>query len=89
MTKSEPMKITLLTNLSGEIICAKYRLSTPHKSNNITTEITPSPEQELHEIDIPAGLYQHIVEGTLDSEIFNYRVEGAGEQARLVKGSAK
>jgi hypothetical protein len=83
------MKITLLTNLSGEIICAKYRVSTPHKTSDITSQITPSPEQELHEIDIPAELYPHILEGTLDSEIFNYRVEGAGEQARLVKGSAK
>ena len=89
MTKSEPMKITLLTTLSGEIICAKYRLGPAHENSNITTQITPSPEQELHEIDIPAELSQHVLEGTLDSTIFNYRVEGVGEQAKLVKGSAK
>jgi hypothetical protein len=85
MTKSEPMKITLLTTLAGEIICAKYRLSPPHENSNITTQVTPSPEQKLHEIDIPAELCQHILEGTLDSEIFKYRVEGVDEQAKLVK----
>ncbi len=83
------MKITLLTNSSGEILCARYRANTPHQSSHITTQIEPSPDQELHEIDIPVELSHHILEGTLDSEIFNYRVEGVGEKAKLVKGSAK
>jgi hypothetical protein len=83
------MKITLLTNLSGEIIGAKYRAITPHETSHITTQITPSPEQAVHEIDIPAELSQHILEGTLDSEIFNYRVEGDGQNAKLVRGAAR
>lgn len=84
------MKITLLTDLSGEIICARYRASSPHESSSlITTQITPAPEQKLHEFDLPAELSNHILEGTLDSEIFNYRVEGTGEKATLVKISAK
>jgi hypothetical protein len=89
MTKSEPMKITLLTNLSGRIICARYRANTPHESSNIATQINPSPEQQVHEIDIPAELCQYVLEGTLDREIFNYRVEGVGQKAKLVKGAAK
>jgi hypothetical protein len=89
MTKSEPMKITLLTNLSGKIICARYRASTPHESSHITTQIRPSPEQQVHEIDIPAELCQHVLEGTLDLEIFKYKVEGVGQRAKLVKESAK
>ncbi len=83
------MKITLLTNLSGKIICARYRASNPHESSYITTQIKPSPDQHVHEIDIPAELCQHVLEGTLDREIFKYRVEGAGQRAKLVKGSTK
>jgi hypothetical protein len=83
------MKITLLTNLSGEIIGARYRASIPYESSFIATQIKPSPEQQVHEIDIPDELCQHILEGTLDREIFKYRVEGVGQKAKLVKGSAK
>jgi hypothetical protein len=83
------MKITLLTNLSGNIICARHGASTPHESSHIATQIKPSPEQQVHEIDIPAELCQHILEGTLDREIFKYRVEGVGQRAKLVKGSAQ
>jgi hypothetical protein len=83
------MKITLLTNLSGEIIYATYRASIPAQTTFTATQIKPSPEQEVHEIDIPAELSQHVLEGTIDSEIFNYRIERAGQGAKLVKGSAK
>jgi hypothetical protein len=83
------MKITLLTNLSGKIICARYRASTPHEASFIGTQINPAPEQRVHEIDIPAELSQHILEGTLDREIFKYKVEGAGQRAKLVRASAK
>jgi|GEM_PF-3760249 len=83
------MKITLLTNLTGTIIGARYRAGTSHESSHITTQIKPSPEQRVHEIDIPAELCQHVLEGTLDQEIFNYKVEGVGQRAKLVKGSAK
>ena len=83
------MKITLLTNLSGEIICARPRASTPRENSLMTTQIKPSSEQWVHEIDVPAELFQHILENTIDREIFNYRVEGVGQEAKLVKGSAK
>jgi hypothetical protein len=88
-TKSEPMKITLLTNLSGEIICATYRASIPAQTTFIATQIKPSPEQQVYEIDIPAELSQYILEGTIDREIFNYKVERVGQEAKLVKGPAK
>jgi hypothetical protein len=88
-TKCEPMKITLLTNKSGEILCASHHAGIPHESDFITTQIKPSPEQEVHEIDIPSELYQHILEGTIDREIFHYKVERVGKEAKLVKGSAK
>ena len=52
-------------------------------------QIKTSPEQEVHEIDIPAELFQHILENTIDREIFNYRVERVGQEAKLVKRSAK
>lgn len=83
------MKITLLTNSSGEIICASYRASTAYESSHLATQIKPSPEQQVHEIDVPAEFSQHILEGTLDTEIFNYSVEGVGERAKLVRRSAK
>jgi hypothetical protein len=83
------MKITLLTNLSGEILGAGHRTGVPDVNSLITTQIKPSPEQEVHEIDIPAELSQHILEGTIDREIFNYRVEKVGREAKLVKGSKK
>jgi hypothetical protein len=83
------MKITLLTNKSGEILCASHRAGIPHESSFISTQIKPSPEQEVHEMDLPAELYQHILENTIDREIFNYRVERVGQEAKLVKGSAK
>jgi hypothetical protein len=83
------MKITLLTNLSGEIIGASHRANVPLAGTTILTQIRPSAEQEVHEIDIPAELSQHILDGTIDREIFNYRVERAGQEAKLVKRSAK
>jgi hypothetical protein len=89
MTKSEPMKITLLTNLTGAIVGARYRPNTSHESGHIATQIKPSPDQRIHEIDIPAELSLHILEGTLDLEIFKYKVEGVGQRAKLVKESAK
>jgi hypothetical protein len=56
-----------------------------HKSNIVTTLIKPSPEQNVHEIEIPAELYPHILESTIGREIFNYRIEGIGQEAKLVK----
>lgn len=81
--------MTLLTNLSGKIICAGYRAGTPNEGSNNATQIKPSPEQQVHEIDIPAELCQHVLEGTLVSEIFKYKVEGVGQRAKLMKTSAK
>jgi hypothetical protein len=83
------MKITLLTNMSGEIIGASHRVSVPPVNSNILTQIRPSAEQEVHEIDIPAELSQHMLDGTIDREIFNYKVERVGQEAKLVKRSAK
>jgi hypothetical protein len=80
------MRITLLTNKAGEIICANHRADVSHESSVITTQIKPSPDQEVHEIELPDALSQHIVEGTIDREIFNYRVERTGREAKLVKG---
>jgi hypothetical protein len=88
MTKRKPMKITLLTNLSGEIVGARYRAGAPGESSPIATQINTSPEQRVHEIDIPAELHSHVLEGTLVSEIFKYRVEGVGKRAKLVRASA-
>ena len=65
------------------------RQVSPQQSSFITMQIKTSPEQEVHEIDIPAELFQHILENTIDREIFNYRVERVGQEAKLVKPSAK
>ena len=83
------MNITLLTNLSGKIICARYNASTPFERSHIESQIKPTPEQQVHEIDIPAELCQHVLEGTLVSEIFKYKVEGVGKSAKLVRESAE
>jgi hypothetical protein len=79
------MKITLLTNLSGKIIGARYYPNELGENGQIKTQIVPTPEQQVHEIDIPAELSQHITEGTLAHEIFNYRVEGIGQAAILIR----
>jgi hypothetical protein len=83
------MKITLLTDLSGKIICAQHRPGNLADHGHISTQMNPSAEQQIHEIDIPAELSTHVLEGTLDREIFKYKVEGAGNRAKLVRTSAK
>jgi len=83
------MKITLLTDLSGNIICAKYRPGNTDGRSNIMTQMNPSSEQRVHEIDISVELSTVALEGTLDREIFKYKVEGAGNRAKLVRTSAK
>lgn len=83
------MKITLLTDSSGKIIGAKYRPGGPNERGDIATQMNPSPDQRVHEIDIPAELTTHVLEGTLVNEIFKYKVQGAGKRAKLVKHSAK
>ena len=44
--------------------------------------------QQVHEIDIPAELCQHALEGTHVNEIFKYKVDGVGKTAMLVRESA-
>jgi hypothetical protein len=83
------MKITLLTDLSGKIICATYRKSNYPERSPSATQISPSPEQQLHHLDIPAELHGHVLDDTLELEIFKYKVDGTGERAKLVKESAK
>ena len=83
------MKITVLTDLPGKIICASYRASNSNERGLIATQIKPSAEQRVHEIDIPVELCEHILEGTLINEIFKYKVEGIGKGAKLVRESAE
>jgi hypothetical protein len=83
------MKITLLTDLSGKIICASYRQSNYPGQSTISTQISPTPEQQLNNLDIPAELHGHVLDDTLELEIFNYKVDGTGENAKLVKESGK
>ncbi|MEK4070035.1 hypothetical protein [Peribacillus sp. FSL R5-0717] len=80
------MKLSVLIDQNGEILAAKYSASpTLPLPPPVITEIVPSEGESLHEVEIPLELQQHILQDTLATEIFKYRVEDQGEMTRLVK----
>lgn len=80
------MKLSVLTDQTGRILASKYAASPslPLPPPAIT-DILPSEGESLHEVEIPLELQQHILQDTLATEIFKYRVESQGEMTRLVK----
>ena len=84
------MKINVLTDKSGKILGAQYNATSPTiplppSSVYVTTRIKPSENQFLYELDIPNELYSHILENTLETELFKYKVEHHEKDAKLVK----
>jgi hypothetical protein len=86
------MKLTILTDDSGKILGASYippSAVAPRASAGSvgTIRIKAARTQRLHEVDLPAELSSHVLEGTLAREIFKFRVHVQGKTAKLVKSS--
>ncbi|WP_028775849.1 hypothetical protein [Shimazuella kribbensis] len=81
------MRLNVLADQAGIILAAQYTVSPsrlPLSSLSIS-EVVPSEGQSLYEVEVPSELQQHILQNTLATEIFKYRVESQGEGTRLIK----
>jgi hypothetical protein len=81
------MKLTVLTDQAGKVLATQYTPGLVGTGSPGRTKIQASTGQQVHEVDIPAELQQHLLENTLAQEISKYRVERHGKTAKLVKGS--
>jgi hypothetical protein len=86
------MKITVLIDDSGKVLGASYippsTIARPASANSSAAiRIKAARAQRLHEVDLPAELSSHVLEGTLPKEIFKFHVEVQGKTAKLVKSA--
>jgi hypothetical protein len=82
------MTLNVLTDDAGEIIATHMASPThplPPFSPVISTVIRPSAGQYLHQVELNPELAQPVLQNTLLEELSNWKVEGHGKSARLVK----